>query len=504
MNDGRISRRVFLTGTLALSGCRRNHNAPSWSGGIVGASHEIGHLLRKGQTASTLTATTADVIIVGGGISGLVAALRLKQAGHAVKVIELESNPGGNSVSGKNSTSAYPWGAHYVPVPSEDMTDVCSLLTELGLGHPGEWKVDHLCHDPHERLWIRGRWQEGIVPSYGLSSAAQQEIARFIEQMHFYKNHRGKDQRRAFAIPIDSSSRDPDLLDMDQITMTAWMDRENYRCPELKWYVNYCCRDDYGAGIDTVSAWAGIHYFASRDSAEVFTWPEGNGWIVAQLRARLQDEIITDHLVTRITPEGRVEMISTKTQQLHAWQAEAVVCAAPRFIAKYLIPGYESFQTPSYAPWMVANLTLRKPISNTWDNIFYHSRSLGYTVATHQNLSPVPGPTVITYYQPLDHLPPAEARKEALTKSYAAWCAEILDELAAPHASIRDDLTNLDIMLWGHAMARPVPGTIHGAQRAAMQAPMGKIHFAHSDMSCISIFEEACHWGHRAARSILS
>jgi hypothetical protein len=34
--------------------------------------------------------------------------------------------------------------------------------------------------------------------------------------------------------------------------------------PHLRWYLDYCCRDDYGAGIATVSAWAGIHYFASR------------------------------------------------------------------------------------------------------------------------------------------------------------------------------------------------------------------------------------------------
>jgi hypothetical protein len=37
-----------------------------------------------------------------------------------------------------------------------------------------------------------------------------------------------------------------------------------------------------------------------------------------------------------------------------------------------------------------------------------------------------------------------------------------------------------------------------------MNQPLGKIRFAHSDMSGLSLFEEACHWGHEAARSILS
>ena len=44
----------------------------------------------------------------------------------------------------------------------------------------------------------------------------------------------------------------------------------------------FSCRDDYGLGIDYVSAWAGIHYFAGRKhnwavdhNDQVFTWPEG-------------------------------------------------------------------------------------------------------------------------------------------------------------------------------------------------------------------------------------
>ena len=46
--------------------------------------------------------------------------------------------------------------------------------------------------------------------------------------------------------------------------------------------------------MDQVSAWAGIHYFASRDGkgansekGNVLTWPEGNGWLVERLRERI-------------------------------------------------------------------------------------------------------------------------------------------------------------------------------------------------------------------------
>ncbi len=96
---------------------------------------------------------------------------------------------------------------------------------------------------------------------------------------------------------------------------------------------------------------------------------------------------------------------------------------------------------------MVANLTISQPVSETWDNVLRDSRSLGYVVATHQSLRPDSGPTVLTYYQPLDHLPPAAARKEALAKSYDAWCREILADLSGPHPDLQTNLTHLDVWL---------------------------------------------------------
>jgi len=502
-----MNRRVFLATSLALSSCGRRSGGGgpvTWTGGIVGASHQVGHLLWQARDAGSAPAEKADVIIAGGGMSGLIAALRLKQAGRKVIVLELEPEVGGNASSGRNEVSAYPWGAHYLPTPTPDMKDVCALVEELGFGLPGNWDETQLCHDPDERLFIRGRWQDGFVPDYGVSAAARAEMVRFAAAMDDFKKLRGSDGRRAFAIPVDESSKDEEITALDQLTMAEWMSRENYNDPDLRWYVNYSCRDDYGAGIERVSAWAGIHYFASRESHDVLTWPEGNGHIAHLLRDRLEGCLMTGKLVTRMTPEGRIEAIDAKTGAVSAWQADAIVCAMPRFIAQRLIPGMEGQAAPEYAPWMVANLTVSGPVSETWDNVLKDGKSLGYVVATHQSLSPIQGPTVITWYQPLDHLPPVEARKEALGKSYQAWCDDILNEISGPHPSLREKLTHLDVWLWGHAMAVPLPGVIHGPVRAAMNQPLGKIHFAHSDMSGLSIFEEACHWGHQAARAILA
>ena len=57
--------------------------------------------------------------------------------------------------------------------------------------------------------------------------------------------------------------------------------------------------------------------------------------------------------------------------------------------------------------------------------------------------------------------------------------------------------------LLGHAMTRPVPGLIWGAERAAAAArPLGRVHFAHSDLSALPLFEEAVYWGTRVASEV--
>jgi hypothetical protein len=62
----------------------------------------------------------------------------------------------------------------------------------------------------------------------------------------------------------------------------------------------------------------------------------------------------------------------------------------------------------------------------------------------------------------------------------------------------------IDVMLWGHGMIRPAPGFLWGPDRRRAAEPAGNVFFAHSDLSGISIFEEALHRGFRAAERALS
>ena len=83
----------------------------------------------------------------------------------------MESEAGGNARSGETSATEYPWAAHYVPVPGPRATLVRELFAELGVLKPdGSWEETALCQAPQERLFLYGRWQDGLEPRTGPAS----------------------------------------------------------------------------------------------------------------------------------------------------------------------------------------------------------------------------------------------------------------------------------------------------------------------------------------------
>lgn len=536
MPEMKYSRRTFLISSATLVGGAMAFLQYSKKpksvipGRILGANSKIGHKLREGGFPSPSETQHSEVAIVGGGIAGLSAARRLKKAGHEdFQLLELDHEPGGNSISGKNEISAYPWGAHYVPLPSADNLEVIRLFEELGIivgydkDHLPIYDEFYLCSDPTERLFLHGAWQEGLIPQVGTSDSDRRQYQEFFSAMENFKSMKGRDGKTAFSIPVDSSSQDPELIKLDAISMDEYMDRHHWNSEPLRWYINYCCRDDYGAESKEVSAWAGIHYFASRrgkasnaPAQTVVTWPEGNGWLAKKLKEAVHSKIRTSALVFNVEKQVdgsvAVDYFDIEKNSVVRIRSKAVVFAAPRFVANHVVKSQRQTRShevkTEYSPWMVANISLDylpheegAPLS--WDNVLYRSDSLGYVDATHQDLKMRPRKTVLTYYMPLSSKSPSESRAEALGKKHDEWCDFILKDLSHAHPDIESHVQNIDVWLWGHGMIRPKPGFIWGEGRKQLLLNEPPVYYAHSDMSGISIFEEAYIRGVHAADEVL-
>jgi hypothetical protein len=488
------TRRRFLSAALVGLTAKAERRI---EGGFVLDSFAQGHRIRDGAARAPATRFEKHaVVIVGGGMAGLSAAWQLERKGFRdFVVLEMESSAGGNSRWGENEVSRYPWAAHYVPAPNRESKLVRELFLELGLmDAEGRLAERHLCHSPQERLFLHGRWQEGLEPEIAASAADRRQYAAFAARMAELR------QSRQFTIPMALGARPSPL---DSLSMEQWLEREGFTSPYLRWYVDYSCRDDFGSGSRDTSAWAGIHYFASREHEEQgpLTWPEGNGWILERLAAKLRPHLRNGAAVHRIEKRGSGFAVQAGDCE---YRAEAVIFAAPEFVLPYVMEGMPPSRV-RYSPWIVANLTLdrwprEKGLEPAWDNVIYGSRSLGYVVATHQSLRSQVPRTVWTYYWALAEGPPEANRRVLLERDWGYWRHAILADLERAHPDIRQCVSRLDIFRMGHAMARPEPGFL--SRVLAPRAKQGLI-LANSDQSGFSIFEEAQYRGVMAAEAAL-
>jgi hypothetical protein len=220
---------------------------------------------------------------------------------------------------------------------------------------------------------------------------------------------------------------------------------------------------------------------------------------------RVGENVQTGQMVHRIVPSPRGA--SDFVGDLE-YRAEFVIFAAPTFLAPYVLDNSPPLKDFVYSPWLTANLTLeRLPDSKgaepAWDTVFLDSPTLGYVDATHQSVRTHIDRTVWTFYWALVAGTPAQNRQLLLEKEWNYWKEAILRDLEKVHKDIRQCVSRMDIMRMGHAMIRPIPGAIFSEERIRLRRRESRIMFANSDLSAISIFEEAQFHGVEAAQRAL-
>jgi glycine/D-amino acid oxidase-like deaminating enzyme len=511
---------MLLGAPLALA-CRGTGPRRLPPGTLVDTGMTRAHAtVRDGKPPAVSQWRRHRVVIVGAGIAGLAAAWGLRRRGISdLVVLELEDAIGGTARGGMSSVTPYPWGAHYIVAPQREQTALIALLREMnaieGTAGDGTPIVDELlrCREPEERVWYLGRWWEGLYLEAGATADDRKQLAAFNAEVDRWSAWRDGQGRRAFAIPRSLASDAPELRALDRISFAAWLDERGLTSPRLRWVCDYACRDDYALTAGQTSAWAGLFYFAARQSGpgveaqSVVTWPDGNHAIVRHLAhgqpiergvAVLDiDDSADGARVIAVGPSGPFGII-----------ADTVVVATPTFVANRIVRARRGQPAGEYGAWAVANVHLRaRPIERgggappAWDNVFRDSPSLGYVCATHQR-GRDRGATVWTWYYPFTDEDSAAVRAKLAGAGYPEWAEAVLADLSRAHPDVREHVDHIEVAFWGHGMVRPRVGSVWSDALAARSRPLGRIHFAHTDLSGFAIFEEAFDHGLRAAREV--
>lgn len=531
----KADRRSVLAGGVLAGGAALGWSAyegkgrQGWPGRLLGADFTRGHALRDLDPARAMAdggqEQRVGVLIAGAGVAGLAAGWRLAEAGFAdFTLLELEDEVGGNARGGANKVTAYPWGAHYLPIPNREAGALIHMLKGFGMitgeehGAP-VYDPFQVCADLDERLFWQGAWQDGLFPTSGLLAQDVAQRDRFSAMMAGFSKAVGKDGRPAFASPMALSSRDEAFTALDHMSFAAWLDGQHFTSAPLRAYLRYCCRDDYGTEPEHVSAWAGVRYFACRRGWAArgvgdreLTWPEGNARLTRLLAQRIAPQIRKGHSLVHAQQQEGGDVLALAydhgAKALRRYRADALVLAMPQFVAHHLVQGL-SAEGLTYAPWVVANIALsRQPggpgIGLAWDNVSAVSDHLGYVVATHQTASGADGPTVVTWYTALSQGEPAEQRRMMLTRPLQEWQTMIAADLLAMNPDLEGAIESIDVWRWGHAMIRPTPGFLTNPARLAAEAMGGPVFHAHSDISGLSLFEEAHYRGVLAAENAMA
>ena len=489
---------------------------------ITGTNHVLGHRLWAKDFPKPSEKIKTKFLIVGSGISGLSACRYLNKNNESdFLLVEMENHLGGNASNGENKFSKFPLGAHYLPIPNKEDLELIEFLKEckiyLGNDENGLpiFDVEQLTFPKEERLFFKNEWQNDLIPQNGIFASVKEELKSFFGMMEIFKNKIDSQGKYWFDIPISKSSHE--AKELDQLTFLDWLVNNHFKSEELLWLLDYSCKDDYGLGIKYVSAWAGIHYFAGRKNNwatnrhdQVFTWPEGNARLAKHLSKVVEGKNLSQHLVYDVNyHQENVEVLIFDNQSKISKKviAEKVLFATPQFVNQYIFKS-KKLKNFNYVPWLLVTLTLKNEFGGAeelaWDNVIFGTEGLGYINDQHQNLNQIVGEKVITYYRSFSTDNCKKARRKLYNLKEEELKNLVLDDLKVAHPEIEDFIIDIQFHKLGHGMISPVPNFIFGEEKQlAKQNIDNKIFFAHTDLSGISIFEEAFHQGIRAAKEMI-
>jgi monoamine oxidase len=442
-----------------------------------------------------MTTREADVVVIGAGLAGLVAATRLARDGFEVVVLEAADRVGGRTLDvDVGDGRVVELGGQWVG-PTQDR--VAALAAELGVGTfptftDGESLIE---------LDGRVRRYSGTIPR------VPPHVLLDIEVM------RRQLDRHARRVPLEAPWDAPKAVELDGITFADWL-RRGARTHAARRLVRIAGRTIWGAEPEELSLLFVLFYVHSAGGLLKLLDVEGG----AQERrfeggsqllcTRLADELGAERVVTeaRVTRIEQVEgVVTAEAERAHGGGDDRLSVSARRAIVAIPPDGAHAIEFDPPLPERRRSLlgrtapgALTKCVA-VYDEPFWRAEGLSGEAVSET------GPVTLTF----DNSPP-EGRPGVLLGFVGGADAraspgrdEVLDGLArlyGPRAARPDAYLE---QRWDGPVGLPATGALT-AHRMPLAEPEGLIHWAGAETATrwCGYLDGAVRSGERAAREV--
>jgi len=463
----------------------------------MGDDFTLGHRIRDGLHPAWGEGEldiTSDVVVVGGGISGLAAACEMAGAGRRVTVLEQAGETGGNAKAARWGDIQYAIGAAYFTRPDEG-SRLEALYRELGV-------LERAARVGHGDVFARG----GLVRDFWAGTTAEGDAIEATRRVAGLF-HRLYDERYP-DIPWTAETAGwtrEQFERADRATFASYLD-EIAAPPDVRTFCEYYCWSSFGGSAAEISSYAGLN-FLTAEFGDVLALPGGNAAIataLANLARTRKVRIVTGAAAGRVTQDRNgVEVATLEARGVRRYPGRACVLAVPRFMAARLLEEFPESRRDIVAgmkwrAYVVANvLVARRPRPEWYDAYRIEplaAETAGWTdiVVADYVAAEKPGYGVLTAYRAL---PFDGGRAAVLTdESFAAYRDAVRRDLKPWLGAIgldERDIVDINLARWGHPLVLAQPGQLAGGAMERLSAPLGRICFAHQDRYGVPAIENA-------------
>ena len=445
---------------VAQSGEAQKNSVPL----LDSEDNRICHQVRDGKVFThTPVSARHDVVIVGGGVSGLTAAYRLQHRDFLL--LEKEPHWGGNAYAMEYEGSTYGTGSAFLT--KDEYT--YAFAKEIGL--------EPLPINSSDASIIRGElvldtWGDGL-DKLPYDASIRESFKKFRKVMAVIDV--GKRRQELFNQPFS------DFLKGYPEELTEWWDNFG----PSNWGAT---SEDTAAGLAIESLQEMVEESRADDR---YTWPGGLGAITKKLAETLQakdkDRLQSGATIVSVVSEKQETQVTyMQAGELKTVAAKAVIMATPKFITRRLVEGLPEKQSDAmheirYIPYPVVNLIFDKPLFNHGYDTWCPGNRFTDLVVADWVIQKQAGYkqkfNILSCYTPMKE----EERSSLLTEPGARRvAAQVLSDFQKLMPGTNVDPVEVHIYRRGHPLYMSTPGLYTNVQPVVRQA-MDRVFFANTD-----------------------